>query len=299
MRMRIVRNAPEFKRPDVGLRVDFGQGDFWRCRHDFERVENGYGGGTKWGVPRQLIPGYEQQKPMPQTVMTWQLPRADGGFTPFTRDWQFRFYELLEWGIGGRLEKGVPTGRYWKKINGVKRYVPDDPYARVEYTPYSMMEVWEDVVSDSVALTDQHAFDNGYADYVQGRNLSAPPMQIKRLLFGGTVIRKLGVSDKYTIFETLDPQKPPPSLQWILDNKPYLIQWTTEISCCKNEMKLPDGRWTVAMWGKYKPACDHFGWERTGVPYFVFGHGGENIVKTEHIMKMTDETYSPYVPEKY
>jgi hypothetical protein len=285
-----------FPRPDKNLTIGFPLEEAYRVRHDFERFEHGYTESPlRYGKPRQLLGFYEQKKPMPQTEMTWQLPRSDGAFTPFTKAWQFLYYELLEWVIGGRLEKGVKTGRYWQKINGKKVFVQDNPYARVEYTPYSMMEVWEDMVSDSVALTDQHAFDNGLADYVQGRNLSAQPMQIKRLLFGGTVLRKIGVDGQYTMVEALDPRLPPPSLQWILENKPYLIQWTTEIGCYDHQ-RLADGRWVVAMFGKFKPACDHFGWERVGVPYFVLGHGGWNLVKTERLMKLKTEAYTPYVP---
>jgi|SRR3990172_12146023 len=283
---------------DRGLRVDFSKGDWWRCRHDFERTAFGYNP-PKYGLPRQrAVQGYSQLKPMPQTVMTWQLPRSDGGFTPFTQEWQFRYYELLEWAIDGRLERGERTGRYWKKINGKKVFGPYDSYSRVEYTPYSMMGVWEDTVSDSVGLTDGHSFDNGLADYVQLLNLSAQPMQIKRLLFGGTALRKMGLSDKYTIFETLDPTQHPPTLQWIIENKPYLIQWTTEIGCLE-EQKLADGRWVVAMFGKFKPTCDYFGLARVGVPYFIFGRGGTNLVLTEHIIPMETEAYSMYVPEKY
>lgn len=287
---------PTPPRPDKNLSVDLSAGDWYKVRHDFERYDHGFRDNPlKYGLPRQLLPDYEQKKPMPETEMTWQLPRADGAFTPFTKAWQFLYYELLEWIIGGRLEKGVKTGRYWQKINGKKVYVNDNPYARVEYTRYSMMEVWEDMVSDSVALTDQHAFDNGLADYVQGRNLSALPMQIKRLLFGGTVVNRLGVDGKYTVIETLDPTKPPPTLAWILANKPHLIQWTTEIGCLDNQ-KLADGRWVVAMFGKFKPACDYFGFERVGVPYFVLGHGGANLVLTERLMKLTTAEYTPYVP---
>lgn len=285
-----------YPRPDVNLRVDLSAGDWWRVRHDFERHEHGFRETPlKYGKPRQLLGGYEQKEPMPQTEMTWQLPRSDGGFTPFTKELQFLYAELLEWAIGGRLPKGEKTGRYWQKINGKKVYVPDSPYVRVEYTPYSMMAVWEDMFSDSVALTDNHAFDNGFADYVQGRNLNAPPMDIKRLLFGGSVVKKIGVDGKYTVIEALDATKPLPTLQWILDNKPHLIQWTNEIGCEDNQ-KLPDGRWTVAMFGKFKPACDHYGWERVGVPYFVLGHGGWNLVKTERLMKLDTAKYSAYVP---
>lgn len=288
-----------FSRPDVGLRISFPLEEAYQVRPDFMRFDHGYREKPlRWGKPRQLLPGYEQKEAMPQTEMSWQLPRADGGFTRFTKEWQFLYYELLEWAIHGRLEKGKPTGRYWQKINGKKVFVADNPYARVEYTPYSMMEVWEDMFSDSVALTDGHAFDNGRADYVQGRNLSAPPMDIKRLLFGLTVLRKIGVDGIYTKYEALDPRLPPPTLQWILENKPYLIQWTNEIGC-KPEHLLPDGRWTVAMFGKFKPSCDHFGYERTGVPYFVLGHGGWNLVKTERLMKLAKPEYSAYVPEKY
>lgn len=295
---------PTYPRRDVGLKITFPLEEAYQVRPDFMRFDHGYREKPlRWGKPRQLVIDedgnrYEKQKPMPQTEMTWQLPRSDGGFTPFTKEWQFAYKELFEWAIHGRLEEGKPTGRYWKKINGKKVFVPKDPYVRVEYTPYSMMEVWEDMFSDSVALTDQHAFDNGRADYVQGINLNAPPMDIKRLLFGLSVVRKIGVDGQYTMYEALDPREKPPKLQWILDNKPYLIQWTNEIGC-KDEHKLPDGRWTVAMFGKFKPACDYFGFERTGVPYFVLGHGGWNLVKTERLMKLNQESYSAYVPEKW
>src|SRR3989304_1336025 len=55
---------------DRGLRVDFSKGDWWRCRHDFERTAFGYNP-PKYGLPRQrAVQGYSQLKPMPQTVKT-------------------------------------------------------------------------------------------------------------------------------------------------------------------------------------------------------------------------------------
>lgn len=63
-----------YPRPDKNLSVDLSAGDWWRVRHDFERFDHGFQEKPfKYGKPRQLLGGYEQKDPMPQTQMTWQL----------------------------------------------------------------------------------------------------------------------------------------------------------------------------------------------------------------------------------
>jgi hypothetical protein len=299
----------EFIPPDQRLRVDFSKGNFFRCRHDFELERNGYREKPlKYGTPRQKQPGFEQpnKSGMPETVMMFGRDPSTGrvyDFTHFSKEWQERAKELLDWAIDHRLEEGVPFA-YYKRINGkVYPTSADDPFARVKYKPYlsdaqndyipfSSLGIWEDSYSDSVALTDNHAFDDGLADWVQMRNLDKALMQHKALLMGGLPVNVLGTNGKYKIIETLDPLQPPPPLEWILEHKPYLIGW----GVAADVVKLPDGRWVCSMWGKFKAACKELGIPNVGFPYFIFGRGGTNLVLTENLIKMTNEEYTPYVP---
>lgn len=297
---------PPVGRFDLGLKLDSTLGNFsFRCRHDFEKLENeavldSNGNVIRYGKPRQLISGFEQKRPMPQTVPSFprNIHDPEGRieeFVPFTRAWQERTWQLIDWASGYRLARGEILS-YFKIINGRRQEsFMQDSFARVECTPHSLLYVWEDTYRDSVALTDNYSYDDGYADYILGRNLGAPPVKRKCLFFGGQPLNVLGYESNYVVVEAFDPVSPPPSLEWILENKPHLIGITNEIGCLEHQ-KLPDGRWVVAKWGKFEAAAAAMGFEAMGVPYFIFGWGGRTRVRKSDVIPLHSTRYSMYVP---
>jgi hypothetical protein len=313
------KQSGTFVPPDSVLEVNLRDGDFLFVRHDFERTDDGHGykegNPPVYGVPRQRLPYFEQknQNGIPETQMLYGRDPKTGriyDFTEWSESWQLRAFELLRWAIDNRLEMGEPY-EYVRRVNGkLVKTTESDPYARVRYKPYlsdatrdyipvSLLGIWEDSYSDSVALNDNHAFDDGLADYVQRRNLNAKPMQLKSLLMGGLPVMKLGVDGQYTVIDALDPLQPAPPLDWILRNKKHCIGWGTAADVLNADgslARLSDGRWKVSMWGKFKAACRMLGIANVGFPYFIFGRGGTNLVPTVRLIRKQIGRYSPYVP---
>ena len=309
--------SSDFVPRDSVLELHPADGDFWFVRHDFERWEHGYvdGNPPRYGVPRQRMPGFEQpnQNGIPETQMLFGRDPKTGkiyDFTEWSESWQLRSFELLRWAIDDLIPMGEPYDYVIRKNGKWVKTAKDDPYARVRYAPFltdatrdyipaSLLGVWEDSYSDSVALNDNHAFDDGFADYVQGRNLGAKPMQHKSLLMGGLPVKKLGVDGQHTVIDALDPLLPAPSLDWILQHKKHCIGWGTAADVRNSDgtfAKLPDGRWRVSMWGKFKASCQALGIPPVGFPYFIFGRGGFNRVPTNRLIKKPLGRYRPYVP---
>jgi hypothetical protein len=160
------------------------------------------------------------------------------------------------------------------------------------------------------ALTDNHAFntkDFWGRDYILKLNSSSiRSWMMKSLTFTGNIVKKLnpqpsGILPQYVAIETLDYFKAPPSLEWVLKNKPYLIWWTTEQSGAPGELPSLNGqrRWTVARFPQLKQVCKANGLEEVGTPYLAIGKGGYNLIKKTDLLKIENgEKYSPYVPEK-
>ena len=274
---------------DVGLSVPL-DGNFYRVMHDWELPEFDY-------KPRQYDPAYEQMKPMPSTRMMWDCKPSD--FVPLSSEWQFWIYDLLDWASGGQLPKGEIEYYYTIERGVVVKSSPSNPYARVKCTYGSLLWVWEDLTANHRAFTDGHAPDSGFADYVIGRNLSAKPMSWKSLHNTGNIVKVIGSSGQYKVLETLDMSKPPPELQWVVENKPWLIGWATEQSVYELPRVGNKRSWTVAKFPQLKLACRAHGLPEVGTPFPVVGKYQTNTMLSSHLeMVARGSHYSPYVPEK-
>jgi hypothetical protein len=256
---------------DEGLTVPAG-GDFFRILHDFELSEYNQ-------KPRQLDDGWEQDVPtaMPSTRMLWGCRPSD--FLPMSREWQIWLYELLKWAVDDRIPAGNMT-----QIG-------------------SLQWAYADLIANHRAFTDQHAPENGYADYVTGRNITAKPYEWKCLQTSGNLVKKVSYPASATAWfkthciaiEALDPSQPPPKLEWVLKEKPHLIGWATEQSVTK----LSNGRWVVSRFPQLKVATRAYGIPEVGTPFPVIGTGGVNFIKKIHVKAIASGAgYSPYVPEK-
>ena len=220
---------------------------------------------------------------------------------PMSREWQFWLLDLLDWASDGKLPRGEFEYYYTRKDemqNGVMT-ITSQPLvsSRIKYTDGSLLSVYEDMIANHRAFTDGNAPESGYADYVTGRNLNAQPYRWKSLQSTGNIVNVLGVwsqNPNFYVIESLDLTKPPPSVNWVLANKPYLIGWATE----QTVVQLADGRWQVSHWPQIKTAQRVWGLPESGIPFPIIGNGKDLMSKTDLKKVANGAAYSPYVPEK-
>jgi len=294
LRIQIGSAEPRFVPKDKNLYIDPAMSDVLFVRHDQERLEHGYQAGPpeKMGLPRQRVGGFEQpnKSGIPQTQnLEGRDPFTgrDYEFTAWLKSWQERQLELMRWATDDRFEMGEPFA-YYKIIAG-KEYATtkDDPFARTKYkpfltdengkyVPFSYLGFFDDAFCDHVALSDKHAFDNGFRVEVLDRNMNSKQAELKSLVFGGNPVNTLGRDGQYTLFETFDMLQDAPPLDWILKNKSYLISWAT----CTDVIK---------------PACRALGMDPVGFPHFVLARGGVSRVLTSRLIKKPLGKWVPYV----
>jgi len=247
-------------------------GEYFRILHDFELDEYKY-------KPRQFNPGWEQQTPtaVPSTRMMWGCRPSD--FVPMKREWQFWLYELLEW-ASDRL---IPRGDM-NEIN-------------------SLSWAYANLIANHRAFTDQHAPENGFADYVTGRNEAAKPYEWKSLHATGNIVKRISHPASATAWhrtncyaiEALNLSKPPPKLGYLLDKTPYLIGWATE----QGVTQLPDGQWVVSRFPQLRVPLSAAKFPEVGTPFPVVSRDGVNYIKKTHVVRINNGVkYSPYVPVK-
>jgi len=282
-------------RRDIDLRVP-NDGQYARVLHDWELPENGFKPPDIWGQPRQLMPNFGKpgyKRPLPSTRMLWG--RYNGAIydrQALSREWQFWLKELLAYQLNGR----APEGKIEYHYEEGKIDVPVAPnlYTFAKCTDGSLTWAYVNLIEDHRSFTDTSAPENGYADYVTGRNIGRKPYEWKCLTTTGNIVKILDKWDKYYVVEAFDFLKPPPLLSSVID-KQHLIHWATE----QTVVKLPDKRWTVSMYPQIKVICDYLGLERTGTPFPLGSRGGTNLIRKEHVRLVSaGEKYSPYVPEQ-
>lgn len=321
-----------FTPKDKTLWADPKNADLAFFRHDHERESHGYIAPPKlkYGVPRQKIPGFEQpnQNGIPETVMLWgrrregqELRRYD--FFDWSPAHQRLQLELIDWALDYRLKENGNVFGYYDRAGN--QTTASDPYAIVRYRPYttkaaekdkvihvplSRLGVWADSFADSVALTDNHSYDDGYWDSILNRNVGKPIVQRKALGFGGNLLRRIGKEEGRIKISALNPLCEPPPLEWILEYHPEWILWCTSADVweIRNNVKTPamyaDGRWKVSMWGKLKGVCETLGIANTGFPTILYGYNnlnptaleGYNLVNESDVIEKKLGSYTPYVP---
>ena len=275
---------------DTGLHVP-ADGNFYQVLHDWQLAGSG-------GLPRQRQGGYEQpNKAMPSTRMMWGQRPYD--FMFMSRDWQVWLLDLLNWASNEKLPRGTFEYYYTRKdeMQNGEMTITSQPLvsSRIKYTDGSLLSVYEDLISNHRAFTDGHAPESGFADYVTGRNLNANPYQWKSLQTTGNIVNVLGVwqtNPKYYVIEALDLTKPPPSVNWILANRPWLVAWATE----QTVVKLADGRWQVSKFPQMKIAQRIWRYPECGVPIPIIGNGTNLMLRTDLKEVENGSEYSPYVP---
>ena len=179
---------------DENLHVP-SSGKYGFVLHDWQLSKFGY-------KPRQYDPSYEQMKPMPSTRQLWgRYPfknYGNGQFdfsmgrvydrVSFSKEWQYWLLNLLKLAIRGE----VPYGQkeyFFDVVNRKEVVVKEHPYAHLKCTEGSLLQAYVNLVEDHRSFTDTTAPENGYTDYVTGRNLSANnPYKVKPLMTTGNIV---------------------------------------------------------------------------------------------------------------
>lgn len=179
-----------------------------------------------------------------------------------------------------------------------------DYFADKSMSKNDLDEAWISLTADSRALTDNRAAENGYINYPSGENVDNPKargnMEIKELAMGGNIMRVLHREGSYIWVDAFDPNKDWDSIEYIIKNKPWLIQWAT-VSCCR---RLKNGDWdgvpNVKPFPQYRDSNNY----RTGAPYPLVGEGGSirfdmnSSTNKKRLQMFNIENgveYSPYV----
>ncbi|NIV67340.1 hypothetical protein GWN43_00550 [Candidatus Bathyarchaeota archaeon] len=149
-----------------------------------------------------------------------------------------------------------------------------------------LIQAWISLVMDGRSHFDDHAPENGYIDYITGRNLgsSKGPIAIKTLGMGGNLY-KLAQSGFYGtryLIETLDGTKPPPPIDEVW-GKQWLIQWATE-----SGPQNAEGVWICGRFPQLKPF---------GTPIPLISSGVPVYISRDRVQRMeAGMVYSPYHP---
>jgi hypothetical protein len=280
------------------------EGEFIRMKHDWQTAVCNY-------KPRQLDPDFEQHNlAMPAAVPEWSCQKF-GDFIEVQVSWQQRIYELFRYAVGPIPADGEVEYWYIEDPNHHHQYITVPAgtlHAYPHYPIWTLRGAYMDFISDHRAMSDSHAYDTQGKwfrdDIIHVNPENTKYWSIKCLTFTGNIFHKIPKTPddpkgNLTAIETLDWCKPAPPLDWILENKPYLIQWCTEQSVYELPPVNGVRSWRVARFPQLKLVCRHYGLPEVGTPMFAVGCGGRNTLENDWIEPVTNKAaYSPYVPIK-
>lgn len=147
----------------------------------YARVKHDY---ELYGVSRPEYGG------APESV--WGLPETVkcGDFVPLSKAWQFYWYYLLR-----------------------KAAFPD-------MTEEDVIDLFGNITRRNAFKTNQHAAENGFANYVTGSNVSSKPMRTEVIVTGGAYLKILDYPNTHAsggvpsyLFATLNVNNPPPDAE--------------------------------------------------------------------------------------
>lgn len=151
------------------------------------------------------------------------------------------------------------------------------------------------------AFTNGKGWNDGYADYINGKNTEAEPMQQETINTGGNVVEllsktvyRLGGKDVYKV-RILDATKAPPDINLV---NTILTPWLIIKATNSQRVKVLDnaGKWT-GKWIEYvvEPFPQNNGYD---VPVAFMGKGGYNYIEVDRVEVLPDGAPVP-IPYRY
>lgn len=204
---------------------------------------------------------------LPETVKA-----LDPVFMPLTRAWQ----------------------KYWVDLFSLSRF--DRLYDGLDSAEKSMInQAFKSVTKGNRAFTNRRGWDNGFADYINGVNVDAPPMEQETINCGGNVVEllsdivRIGGKDAYQV-ATLDGNQPPPDPREVNhETTPWLV-----FKAVISRREGFDPR--TGKWAREDLAIPFDQLQGHDVPIPFMGGGTSNYIEAERVRVLPDA--SP-VPETY
>jgi hypothetical protein len=205
---------------------------------------------------------------------------------------QWFLWNLLDYATGRQLPTGTIEGTRDVVIKG-------ETITLSIFTAGSLMYVYGDLIQIARDFTDARPVEGGRKDYPTQRNLHEPKTwEWRCILHGGSLVKILEQDSQWTTIEAIDILKPPPRVEDVFD-KPWLIQWATEITTVEISPLNGRRRWQVSEFPQAKVALRHHGLPIVGTPFPLWGRGGINRIRTRYLVPVKNgAVHSPYVPEK-
>ncbi|HJR80837.1 MAG TPA: hypothetical protein VJ821_12240 [Anaerolineales bacterium] len=201
---------------------------------------------------------------LPETVKV-----VDPAFMPMTRAWQ----------------------NYWADLFSLSRF--DKLYSGLSLTEKDIINLaFKSVTKGNRAFTNRRGWDDGYADYINGVNTNADPMEQETINCGGNVVELLsnlisiGGKDAYQVVTMDGDQLPPNPLEVNHKTAPWLV--------FKAIISRREG---------YDPRTDEWAREDLAIPFDqlqghdvpipFMGKGSFNYMEAERIRVLPDRSPAP------
>lgn len=181
--------------------------------------------------------------------------------------------------------------RYWADLFSLSRF--DKLYAELDSSEINTINVaFKSVTKGNRAFTNGRGWDDGYADYINGVNLDATPMEQETINCGGNVVEllsdiiRLGGKDVYQVV-TLDGDRPPPNpLEVNHKTTPWLIFKAT---ISRREGYDP----RTGKWAREDIVIPFDQLQGHDVPIPFMGDGPSNYIEAERIRVLPDGAFLP------
>ncbi|MGZ9221236.1 MAG: hypothetical protein ACXW4Q_03945 [Anaerolineales bacterium] len=201
---------------------------------------------------------------LPETIKT-----VNPEFMPLTRQWQNYWVDLFSLSPYNKLYDGLTSAE--KSI---------------------IKQAFKSVTKGNRAFTNRRGWDDGYADYINGVNTNASPMEQETINCGGNVVEllsgviRVGGKDVYQVL-TLDGDQPPPDpLDINHGTAPWLIFKAT-ISRREGYDKR------TGKWAREDIVIPFDQLQNHDVPIPFMGKGSFNYIEAERIRVLPDSSPLP------
>jgi hypothetical protein len=219
-----------------------------------------------------------------QLLHDWQLEEYNYGLRVLRNDAEIAYPSTRQFRTApSHVEMSEPWQRWYFALIS---------YVAGGYLTYAeLLEVWRATVGDHVAFTDDHAPENGRADYITRRNLGAKPLAWATLGMTGNLVKILDRRGETLLIEALDVSKPPPSVHEAL-GKPWLVHWATE------QRNFPvAGGYVVSNFPQLEIHLKRKGFPAHGLPVPVMSANGTQTAHMSYIQRVQNGAeYDVYYP---
>ena len=184
--------------------------------------------------------------------------------------------------------------RYWADLFSLSRF--DKLYGELSTSEKGIINTaFKSVTKGNRAFTNRRGWDDGYADYINGVNLGADPMEQETINCGGNVVEllsdivHLGGKDVYQV-GTLDGNQPPPD-PLVINHKtaPWLVFKAT---ISRREGFDP----RTGKWAREDIVIPFDQLQGHDVPIPFMGQGSSNYIEAERIRVLPE---AAPVPDPY